>query len=40
MLDVRTEAETSIPAASTKNLATSDCTALLDDVFSTGFGPS
>jgi len=30
----------SIPAASTKNLAPSDCTVLLDAVFSKGFGPS
>ena len=34
------EADNSIPAASTKNPATSDCTALLDAVFSRGFGPS
>jgi len=40
MLDRRTGAENSIPAASTKNLATSDCTALLVALFSTGFGPS
>src|SRR5579864_943028 len=40
LLDGRPKVDVSIPAASTKNPATSDCTALLDALSSKGFGPS
>ena len=39
-LDTSAEADNSIPAASTKKPATSDCTALLDVALSKGFDPS